>query len=61
MTTPFQQARESTGLSRGEAVDMSRTPYRTWQDWELGARRVPGIAWAWLELYAASRTGKPTE
>jgi DNA-binding transcriptional regulator YiaG len=35
-----------------EAAEASATPYRTWQDWETGKRRVPGIAGAWLELYA---------
>lgn len=59
--TVLRTIRESTGQSMKAIADASHTPYRTWQDWELGARRVPGIAWAWLELYAASRTGKPTE
>ena len=39
-----------------EAARATGTPYRTWQGWEddgHGGRRTPGIAFAWLKLYAA--------
>ena len=48
-------ARESAGLSMIDAAKLSGTPYRTWQDWELGNRRTPGIALAWLTLYILAR------
>ena len=44
-------------LSIREAAEYSNTPYRTWQDWEGGKRRVPGIAGAWLRLWAERNTG----
>lgn len=48
---PLRQARKAAGLSMKEAAEASHTPYRTWQGWEDGSRRVPGIALAWIELY----------
>jgi DNA-binding transcriptional regulator YiaG len=48
----LREARRKAGLTMKEAAEASATPYRTWQDWETGKRRVPGIAGAWLELYA---------
>ena len=52
----LREVRLSTGLSIKQASELSRTPYRTWQGWEYqegpNARRAPGIAFAWLELYA---------
>jgi len=52
----LRQARKAAGLSMAEASRLSDTPYTTWQGWEaeegkLNARRPPGIAFAWLELY----------
>lgn len=47
----LREARKAAGLSMKQAADLSKTPYRTWQDWEGGKRRVPGIVSAWLELY----------
>lgn len=48
----LRASRQAAGLTMKSAAELSRTPYRTWQDWETGKRRVPGIAGAWLELYA---------
>lgn len=51
----LREARKAAGLSMKQAAELSNTPYRTWQDWEGGKRRVPGIAFAWLELYQKSK------
>ena len=48
----LRETRKAAGLSMKQAAEYSNTPYRTWQDWENGKRRVPGIADAWLGLYA---------
>jgi DNA-binding transcriptional regulator YiaG len=48
----LRAARRLAGLTMKQAAELSHTPYRTWQDWETGKRRVPGIAEAWLDLYA---------
>lgn len=51
----LREARQKTGLSMAEAARMTGTPYRTWQTWEddgPSGRRPPGLAFAWLELYA---------
>ena len=50
----FREARKAAGLSMKQAAEYSNTPYRTWQDWEGGKRRVPGIAFSWLELWEKS-------
>ena len=51
--------RKRLGLSMAACCRLTGTPYRTWQNWEtvdgINARRVPGIAFAWLELYAEIR------
>ena len=47
----LRDLRKSISLSMAEAARLSGTPYRTWQDWESGKRRVPGLAVAWLNLY----------
>jgi DNA-binding transcriptional regulator YiaG len=47
----LRAARKAAGLSMKKAAEYSATPYRTWQDWEGGKNRVPGIAGKWLELY----------
>lgn len=51
----LREARIAAGLSMKQAAELSQTPYRTWQGWEtdkgVNSRRVPGIAFAWLELY----------
>ena len=39
----LKQARLALGLSIAEMAKALNTPYRTYQDWELGNRRVPGI------------------
>ena len=43
--TPDQliQARLRLGLSKADMAKELQTPYRTYQNWELGLRRVPGV------------------
>ncbi|NCC36392.1 MAG: XRE family transcriptional regulator [Chloroflexia bacterium] len=50
--------RKAAGLSMVEAARLSQTPYATWKRWEAtgpSGRRSPGIAFAWLELYASQK------
>jgi DNA-binding transcriptional regulator YiaG len=47
----LREARKAAGISMVAAAELSGTPYRTWQDWERGRRRVPGIAVKWLALW----------
>lgn len=47
----LREKRKAAGLSMAKAAELTGTPYRTWQDWEGVKRRVPGLAFAWLELY----------
>ena len=54
----LRETRKTAGLSMKQAAELSGTPFRTWQDWEGGKRRVPGIAFAWLELYSYRKTGR---
>ncbi len=39
----LRSIRKSLGLSVKEMSQLLDTPYRTYQDWELGNRRIPGI------------------
>jgi hypothetical protein len=49
-------AREAAGFpTMAAAANAAKIPYRTWQDWELGNRRAPGIAFEWLKLYTKTR------
>lgn len=36
-------ARRALGLNKVEMAQALQTPYRTYSDWESGARRIPGI------------------
>ena len=47
----LRELRESTGLSRAEACRLFKTPYRTFQNWENGSRRVPPMVGELLKLY----------
>jgi DNA-binding transcriptional regulator YiaG len=54
----LRELRQRVGLSMAEASRLTGTPYRTWQCWEdegPSGRRPPGLAFAWLELYAKQR------
>lgn len=51
----LREARKTAGFSMKQAAEYSNTPYRTWQDWEGGKRRVPGIAEAWLLLFTEKK------
>jgi DNA-binding transcriptional regulator YiaG len=53
----LREKRKVAGLSMAKAAELSGTPYRSWQDWEGGKRRVPGLAFAWLELYQKQHQG----
>ena len=39
----LKDARHKLGLNMKEMAGILLTPYRTYQDWELGNRRIPGI------------------
>ena len=39
----LKKIRESLGLTQREMSSLLDTPFRTYQDWELGNRRIPGI------------------
>jgi len=47
----LEEKREEAGVSMAKAARLSETPYRTWQNWENGSRRVPGWVFSWLEMY----------
>jgi DNA-binding transcriptional regulator YiaG len=42
--------RESLGLKIAEMAIRLQTPYRTYQDWENGSRRIPGICCAAVQM-----------
>ncbi len=41
--TELRAYRISTGFNVKQMAKMLNTPYRTYQDWELGNRKIPGI------------------
>jgi DNA-binding transcriptional regulator YiaG len=42
--------RRTLGLNKTQMAATLRTPYRTYQEWENGGRRIPGIAQVAMEL-----------
>lgn len=56
--------KEAGFLTMADAARSARTPYRTWQDWEAGKSRTPGVVFSFLELaeklarYKANEVGK---
>lgn len=50
----LKELRESTGLTMADAHRLFKVPYRTWQNWENGSRRVPPMAGVILEMYKGS-------
>ena len=56
----LRESRKAAGISMKQAAEESGTPYRTWQDWEAGKRRVPGLAFAWLKLYQRQQKKEQT-
>lgn len=56
----LREARKAAGLSMKQAAELSGTPYRTWQDWEGGKRRVPGLAMAWLNALCSQPAAQTT-
>ena len=44
------QARLRLGLNIKQMAEALNTPYRTYQNWELGERRIPGIVTAVINL-----------
>ncbi|MHC1696885.1 MAG: helix-turn-helix domain-containing protein [Geobacteraceae bacterium] len=49
----LKTARAKLGLNMTEMAQVLKTPYRTYQDWESGERRVPGICDCAVELLLA--------
>jgi len=47
----LKELRESAKLSRAAACRLFKVPYRTWQNWENGSRRVPPMVGEILKLY----------
>ena len=47
----LKKLRKDAGLTMADASRLFKTPYRTWQNWENGERRVPPMAGVILELY----------
>ena len=47
----LKELRESADLTMADASRLFKVPYRTWQNWENGERRVPPIAGEILKLY----------
>ena len=48
----LKEKRQKLGLTQAELARQLNTPFRTYQDWELGNRRIPGIltiALKWVE------------
>lgn len=41
--TELKQARLALGFNLKQMAESLNTPYRTYQDWEGGRRRIPGI------------------
>jgi len=54
----LRELRKAAGLSMRDAARIFDTPYRTWQGWETGERRVPGIAGVVLKFYEMLPKGK---
>lgn len=50
--TPAELAasRKKLGLNQTEISKSIKTPYRTYQDWEAGQRRIPGVCEVAVEL-----------
>jgi len=48
----LRQRRRDLGLTQAEMARRLNTPRRTYQNWEEGARRIPGIVEAALRCLA---------
>ena len=46
----LKKIRLDMGLNIKKMAEALQTPYRTYQNWELGTRRIPGILIAAIEL-----------
>ena len=50
----IKTARKQAGLTQAEAARLVGSPsYRTWQDWERGARPMPSAVWELFQLKTA--------
>lgn len=52
----LKQLRKQAGLTQAKAARLSRTPKRTWENWELNPESVsyrvpPGWVFSFLEMY----------
>jgi DNA-binding transcriptional regulator YiaG len=46
----IRSARESAGLTQAQAGKLVFSPYRTWQQWEAGERRMHAATWQLFRL-----------
>jgi DNA-binding transcriptional regulator YiaG len=51
IASELKELRQSTDLSMADVSRLFKVPYRTWQNWENGERRVPPMAGEILKLY----------
>jgi DNA-binding transcriptional regulator YiaG len=49
-SSDLKEARRKLGLNMTKMAALLRTPYRTYQDWEAGRRRIPGICAVAIKL-----------
>ena len=55
----LREIRKSAGLTMADASRLFQVPYRTWQNWENGDRRVPPMAGVILNLYREHELKRP--
>ena len=48
--TELRKARLRLGFNIKQMAERLNTPYRTYQDWELGNNKIPGIVGVTLDL-----------
>ena len=39
----LKRIRKDLGLTQKKMAEFIETPYRTYQDWELGTNKIPGV------------------
>lgn len=54
--TELTATRRILGMNKAEMARTLRTPYRTYQDWENGARPIPGVVSVAAELLVQKDT-----
>ena len=48
--TELRAARKELGMNRAEMAKRLRTPYRAYDKWERGERRIPGVCETAIEM-----------